>query len=104
VEIDESDATRQTLLVWYPRVEASEATYVQAAVKIESGAKSALDPHRPLTIAPYINDDFDTFDLSVAGVTTIYDNTRAMIFGDAPNFDDILSSIGEIEDRLNAGR
>ena len=32
-----------------------------------------------------------------------YDNTRAMIFGDAPDFDDILSPIEEIEDRLNAG-
>ncbi len=29
-----------------------------------------------------------------------YDNTRAMIFGDAPNFDDILLSIGRIEDGL----
>jgi len=31
-----------------------------------------------------------------------YDNTRTMIFGEPPTFDAILSSIGEIEDRLNA--
>ena len=202
VEVDEDDPGNQTLLIHYPRVEASEETYVQAVVKIEAGAKSALDPNRSLTIAPYIDDDFETFDLGVPDVTTIhaertfwdkvvivhglrnwferrgelrqdgqrisrhyydlhalfgsdmgrdavadldlgadciahaktffnrpdydlktavsgtfslrpvgdmterlardYDNTRAMIFGDAPDFDDILSSIGEIEDRLNA--
>ena len=204
VEIDESDTSNQTLLVWYPRVDMSEATYIQAAVKIESGAKSALDPNQPLAIEPYINADIDTFDLSIPNVTTIhaertfwdkvvivhglrkwferrgelrqdgqrisrhyydmhslfgsnvgldaiadldlgadciahaktffnrpdynlgtaapgtfslqpvgdmigrlardYDNTRAMIFGDAPDFDDIMSSIVEIEARLNASR
>ena len=31
-----------------------------------------------------------------------YDKTRAMIFRSIPDFDQILSSIGEIEDRLNA--
>ena len=202
VEVDETDPSNQTLLVWYPRVDTSETAYVQAAVKIESGAKSALDPNKPLTITPYIDDDLETFDLSVPGVTTIdaertfwdkiviahglrhwferrgelrqdgqrisrhyydlhsllksnagaaalsdlalgadcivhaqtffnrpdfdlasaapgtfslrpvgdmierlardYDNTRAMIFGDAPDFKDIMSSIGEIEDSLNA--
>lgn len=30
-----------------------------------------------------------------------YDNTRAMIFGDDPNFDDVLASIGLIGDLLN---
>lgn len=203
VEIDETDVSNQTLLVWYPRVDASEAAYVQAAVKIELGAKSALDPNRPITIAPYIDDDIETLDLRVPDVTTIhaertfwdkiviahglrnwferrdelrqdgqrisrhyydlhsllasdvgvtaladlalgadciahartffnrpdfdlasavpgtfslrpvgdmierlardYDNTRAMIFGDAPDFDDILLSIEQIEDKLNAG-
>ena len=34
-----------------------------------------------------------------------YHNTRAMIFGDAPpDFEDILSSIREIEDRLKGLR
>ncbi|SEM24992.1 Nucleotidyl transferase AbiEii toxin, Type IV TA system [Roseovarius azorensis] len=201
VEIDDSDPTSQTLLVWYPRVDASETGYVQAAVKIESGAKSALDPNRPVTIGPYIDADLEALDLRVPDVTTIhaertfwdkivivhglrswferrgelrqdgqrisrhyydlhsllhsdigasavadlalgadciehartffsrpdydlaaaepgtfalrpvgdmidrlerdYHNTRAMIFGDAPDFEYILSSIGEIEDTLN---
>lgn len=201
VEVDDSDPSAQTLLVWYPRVDASETGYVQAAVKIESGAKSALDPNRPVTIAPYIDADLEALDLRVADVTTIhaertfwdkiviahglrnwferrgelrqdgqrisrhyydlhslltsdvgasavadlplgmdcieharnffnrpdynlaaaapgtfalrpirdmidrlardYENTQAMIFGDAPDFGEILSSIAEIEDGLN---
>lgn len=201
VEIDDSDPSCQTLLVWYPRVDASGTGYVQAAVKIESGAKSALDPNLPVAIAPYVDADLEALDLSVPDVTTIhavrtywdkivivhglrswfehrgelrqdgqrisrhhydlhtllgselgpaavadlalgadcvqhartffnrpdfdlataspgtfslrpdgdmidrlardYDNTRAMIFGDAPDFDDILLSIGQIEDGLN---
>ena len=72
VEVDDSDPTAQTLLVWYPRVDASETGYVQAAVKIESGAKSALDPNRPVTIAPYIDVDLEAFDLRVPDVTTIH--------------------------------
>ncbi|MCY3983867.1 MAG: nucleotidyl transferase AbiEii/AbiGii toxin family protein [Roseovarius sp.] len=71
VEVDEADASNQTLLVWYPRVDKSESEYVQAAVKIESGAKSALDPNQPLTIAPYINDDIEAIDLRVSNVATI---------------------------------
>lgn len=201
VEVDAADPSGQTLLVWYPRVDASDTGYVQAAVKIESGARSALDPNSVHTVAPYIDDDIDTLDLSVSGVTTIhaqrtfwdkiviahglrswfdrrgelrqdgqrvsrhyydlhsllgtqvgnvaladfalgsdcvehartffnrpdynlagavagsfslrpvgeminrlsrdYDNTRAMIFGEAPEFNKILESIGRIEDALN---
>jgi hypothetical protein len=32
-----------------------------------------------------------------------YENTRAMIFGDAPEFKDILDSIEKIENTLNGG-
>lgn len=202
VEIDENDSSKQTLLIWYPRVDSSEDGYLQAAVKIESGAKSALDPNGLCTIVPYINDDIEQLDLMVPEVTTIhaertfwdkivivhglrkwferrgelrqdgqrvsrhyydphcllasevggnaiadlalgmdcirhaqtffnrrdfellsaspgtfalrpvgemidrlatdYENTRAMIFGDAPSFSEILSSVSQIEERLNA--
>ncbi len=71
VEIDASDETGQTLLVWYPRVDDAQSGYVQGAVKIESGAKSALDPNSPRTIAPYIADELDDLELSVTDVTTI---------------------------------
>ena len=71
IEIDPDDGTRQTLLVWYPRVDESDIGYVQAAVKIESGAKSALDPNSPRLIQPYISDDLDGIDLDVPDVRTI---------------------------------
>jgi hypothetical protein len=71
IEIDPGDGTGQTLLVWYPRVDGSDTGYVQAAVKIESGAKSALDPNSPQLIRPYISDDLDGIDLDVPDVRTI---------------------------------
>ena len=45
--------------------------YVRPAVKIESGAKSALDPHHPVTVRPYVAAEVDGIDLSVANVTTV---------------------------------
>lgn len=71
IEIDPADDTGQTLLIWYPRVDGSDTGYVQAAVKIESGAKSALDPNSPQTISPYIADDVAGIDLVVPDVRTI---------------------------------
>jgi hypothetical protein len=71
IETDPDDGTGQTLLVWYPRVDESDTGYVQAAVKIESGAKSALDPNSPRLIQPYISDDLDGIDLDVPDVRTI---------------------------------
>ena len=71
IETDPDDGTGQTLLVWYPRVDESDTGYVQAAVKIESGAKSALDPNSPRLIQPYISDDLDGIDLDVPDVRTV---------------------------------
>ncbi len=71
IEVDPADGTGQTLLVWYPRVDGSDTGYVQAAVKIESGAKSALDPNSPRVIRPYISDDVVGVDLAVPDVRTI---------------------------------
>ena len=75
IEIDDADPDGQTLLVWYPEVEPRDEAYVQPAVRIEAGAKSALDPHRSVTIQPYIAKDTAGFDLTTGGVTTI-DATR----------------------------
>jgi len=44
VEADDTDADGQTLLIWYPAA-TPRSDYVGAAIKIESGAKSALDPN-----------------------------------------------------------
>ncbi len=71
VDVDGSDPDGQTLLVWYPEVEPRDDTYVQPSVRIESGAKSALEPHRSVTIKPYIAEDAAGLDLSTGGVTAI---------------------------------
>jgi len=71
IEIDPEDRDRQTLLVWYPSVEHAPDGYIKPAVRIESGAKSALDPNAPATIVPYVAEDVADLDLAVAGVTTI---------------------------------
>jgi Nucleotidyl transferase AbiEii toxin, Type IV TA system len=71
VEIDAADPEGQTLLLWYPQVEPRDDAYVRPAVRIESGAKSALDPHRAVSITPYVADEAARLDLMVADVTTI---------------------------------
>lgn len=71
LEIDEDDSDGQTLLVRYPEVEPRDGAYVRPVVRIESGAKSALDPNRPVTIRPYIAEEAAGLDLTVADVTTI---------------------------------
>lgn len=67
----DDDPDSQSLLVVYPSaVERSD--YVRPAVKIESGAKSALDPHEFHTITPYLAADLaGRGDLSVANVMTV---------------------------------
>ena len=53
IKVDGADPDGQTLLVWYPEVEPRDDTYVQPSVRIESGAKSALDP--PLSHDPTLH-------------------------------------------------
>ena len=71
VEIDQADPDGQTLLLWYPEVEPRDGAYVRPAVRIESGAKSALDPNRPILIKPYIGDEAPDLNLAITDVTTI---------------------------------
>lgn len=71
VEVDADDPDGQTLLLWYPEVEPRDGAYVRPAVRIESGAKSALDPHEVVTIKPYVADEAMGLDLAVPGVTAI---------------------------------
>jgi hypothetical protein len=71
LEKDPDDADGQSLLLWYPAVTAEGNDYIRRAIKIESGAKSALDPHSPLMIKPYIAEDLPTLALTVENVTTV---------------------------------
>lgn len=45
--------------------------YIRSAVKIEAGAKSALDPHTLATVRPYVADDLPRLDLAVSNVVTV---------------------------------
>ncbi|MEG2629297.1 MAG: nucleotidyl transferase AbiEii/AbiGii toxin family protein, partial [Comamonas sp.] len=69
IEADEDDG--QTVLFWYPAVTAVDGDYIRAAVKIEAGAKSALDPHIAATVTPYVAQDLPELDLNVGNVTTV---------------------------------
>lgn len=71
VELDLEDPDRQTLLFWYPAATSAEGDYIRSAVKIEAGAKSALDPHESATVIPYIADDLADLDMAVRDVTTV---------------------------------
>lgn len=70
VDVDGDDPDGQTLLIWYPAATPA-ADYVRAAIKIESGAKSALDPNSNVPIKPYVDDDLPALDLTVPGVRTV---------------------------------
>jgi hypothetical protein len=69
---DEADTDQQTLLVEYPSVfDAPGLSYVLPRVKIESGARSALEPSCKCQVRPYIADELIDWNLSVEGITTI---------------------------------
>lgn len=71
LELDPDDRDAQTLLFWYPSVTATVDDYIRSAVKIESGAKSALDPHVAATVVPYVTQDLPDLDLTVSNVVTV---------------------------------
>ena len=70
VEMDPFDPDGQTILVRYPSVFAADP-YIRAVVRIECGAKSALDPHDLFVLTPYVTAELPNFDLRIEGVTTI---------------------------------
>lgn len=71
VALDPDDPDGQSLLLWYPTATAEGNAYIRRAIKIESGAKSALDPHAPLVVRPYVAEDLPSLDLAVGNVTTV---------------------------------
>jgi Nucleotidyl transferase AbiEii toxin, Type IV TA system len=71
LELDPADKDGQSLLFWYPAVTAIASDYIRSAVKIECGAKSALDPNVLATVTPYVAHDLPDFNLKVVNVTTV---------------------------------
>ena len=69
---DPDDSDQSTLLVQYPSLyDADSDAYVLPRVKIEGGARSALDPHALQQLLPYIADELAGENLSVDGLITI---------------------------------
>ncbi len=71
VLLDDSDPDGQTLLVRYPSAVTTGDSYVHPSIKIESGAKSALDPNVAATISPFVAADAPGKQLGIKGVRTI---------------------------------
>ena len=72
VRPDRDDASRQTLLVEYRSLyPGRETTYVTPRVKIEAGARSALDPSATCTVIPYVADELRSLSFSVDGVRVL---------------------------------
>jgi hypothetical protein len=67
---DDKDRDKQTLLVQYPTATEPDA-YIPKVVKIESGAKSALDPNSVRSIRPYLEKDAPGLDLEVPNITVV---------------------------------
>jgi hypothetical protein len=70
VEMDVLHPDGQTILVRYPSVLTTDP-YIRAAVRIECGAKSALDPPGVVALTPYVAAELPRFGLKIEGVTTI---------------------------------
>jgi Nucleotidyl transferase AbiEii toxin, Type IV TA system len=64
------DKDPQTMLVQYPTATSADG-YIDKFVRIESGAKSALDPHAQRSVIPYLDADAPALDLTVPNVTIV---------------------------------
>lgn len=70
VVADEGDPL--TLLVEYPSVFPTDAvSYVAPMVKIEAGARSALDPHETRSVAAYIDNELHDMSLDVGNIRVL---------------------------------
>jgi hypothetical protein len=73
LELDPDDKDGQSLLFWYPAaaVQPKPGDYIRSAVKIESGAKSALDPNVTASVTPYVAADVANLRLQVDNIITV---------------------------------
>ena len=69
---DGDDGDGQTLLVSYPTLyPGGGAAYVSPRVKIEAGARSALEPDVTCAVRPYVADDLPDWPFDVGNVATL---------------------------------
>ena len=69
---DEDDVDGQTLFVEYPTLYPSgDIAYVAPRVRIEAGARSALDPSLNCTITPYVADELPDWSFDVGDIRVI---------------------------------
>lgn len=69
---DENDVDRQSLLIEYPtQYPSGVGAYVAPRVKIEAGARSALDPILNCTVTPILADELPTWSLEVGSIRVI---------------------------------
>lgn len=72
ISVDETDLDGQTLLINYPSLFATnDPAYILPRVKIEGGARSALNPHSIKTIRPFIAGDLIDWSFDIGGIRTI---------------------------------
>ena len=72
LRVDPKDDEGMTLLVEYDSLyENAPKEYIQPHIKIEGGARSALEPHSLQAVSPYIQSQLEDIDLCVTGITTI---------------------------------
>ena len=69
---DEGDVDGQTLFIEYPTLFPSGGvTYVAPRVKIEAGARSALEPSQDCGVAPFIADELPDWSFASEGIRVI---------------------------------
>ena len=72
MEPDPDDSGGQTLLVAYPTLyPGSDAAYVPPRVKIEAGARSAVEPGVTRAVTPYVAGDLPDWPFDVGNVATL---------------------------------
>ena len=72
IDPDPDDRSGQTLLVAYPTLyPGGDAAYVPPRVKIEAGARSALEPGVTCTVSPYVAGDLLGWPFGVGNVATL---------------------------------
>ena len=70
--VDEGDESGQTLLVEYPALYPSgDVTYLASNVRIEAGARSALDPSLGRTVTPYVANELPDWSFTVSNIGVI---------------------------------